>query len=64
VICHKYREANLDCVGSECSLWEHERQECSEKSYFGAWAQVYLINLRMIQTMERMEEFFEEDEPE
>ena len=45
-----------NCIKENCSMWNSEKNECGEVSYFKAWGQLYGLQARTLVAMDRFEE--------
>jgi len=63
MICHKSLEHGRrdNCLMGECSLWEEERMECSQKTYYRAWGHLYALQLRTLVSLDKLDESLKEE---
>lgn len=45
-----------NCIKEDCSMWNAEKNECGEVSYYKAWGQLYGLQARTLVAMDNFEE--------
>lgn len=62
--CHRLLQSTFkatECYQEECSLWNSDKQECSEKTYFASWGAIYALQAKMQYLLEKMNEDVDEE---
>jgi len=51
-----------NCIKEQCSMWNAEKNECGEVSYYKAWGQLYGLQARTLVSMDNLDESLEKED--